>query len=114
MWRSKMLSVLTGLQQNHTKSVRGLRSTLSSQRSKVTELLQTSLIHQNYLNSGGRNGPFGFAVSEVQFTGTKALREYRGGEIHVLDGKISALPSQAVQIHFLGFKCIKESTSDQL
>ncbi len=108
-----MLSLLTALKQTQTKSVLGLKSALSSQRSSVTELLQTNRIHQHYLNDvGGRNGPFGFPTSEVQFDGAKAFREFRGGEIQILGDNFNDIPKLEVSVRFLGFRCIKESVND--
>jgi hypothetical protein len=109
-----MLNLRAALKQTQTKSVLGLRSALSSQRSSVTELLQTNIIHQHYLNVGGRNGPFGFPTSNVQFLGAKVRREFRGGEIQILGDKIQDLPKLEVSVRFLGFRCVRESTSDQL
>lgn len=109
-----MLSLLAALKQTQTKSVLGLRSALSSQRSSVYELLQTHLIHQHYLSGGGSNGSFGFPTSEVQFVGTDAIRQFRGGEIHLLENKIQDIPKLEVSVRFLGFRCVRESTSDQL
>src|SRR5689334_13617925 len=109
----KMLSVLASLKQTQTKSVLGLRSALSSQRASVTELLKTNLIHQHYLSRGGRYGRLGFPISDVQFLGTKAIRQYRGGEIQVLGNRAHDLPKLEVSVRFLGFRCVKESTSDQ-
>jgi hypothetical protein len=108
-----MLSLSTALKQNHTTSTLSMRSALSSQRSSVTELLQTNLIYQGYLNVGGRNGYFGYPTSEVHFLGAKADRQFRGGQIQVLGGKVQMLPSLVVSIHFLGFRCVQESSWDQ-
>jgi hypothetical protein len=109
-----MLNLRTALEQNKTNSMLSLRSALSTKRSSLTELLQTNLIHQHYLNAGGPNGRFGFPTSEVQISGTTASRQYRGGEIQLLREKIPALPRQVVSVRFLGFKCVRESDSDQL
>src|SRR5437899_12770763 len=108
-----MLNLRAALRQTQTKSVLDLRSALSSQRSSVTELLQINLIHQHYLNTGGRDGPFGFPTSEVQFLGAYANRQFRGGEIRVLGDKLQDLPKLVASVRFLGFKCVKESTWDQ-
>ena len=107
-----MLSLRTALKQNKTNSVLGLRSTLPSKRSSLTELLQTNLIHQHYLNAGGPRGSFGLPASEMQFLGAKASRLYRGGEIQLLGNKIPALAKQEVRVRFVGFKCVRESDVD--
>lgn len=109
-----MLSLASTLKQTATKSVLGLRSALSSQSSSLTELLQINRIHQRYLSVGGPGGSLGFPVSEVQFHTGVPIREYRGGDIRVLGNKVPAIARQEVTITFLGFKCSKESTSDQL
>ena len=104
-----MLSLLGGLKASQTKSVRGLRSALSSQRTSLTELLQTNLIHRHYPSVGGRNGPLGFPTSEVQFSGNKATRQFRGGGLQLLEDKIHLIDTQEVSVRFLGFKCVRES-----
>jgi hypothetical protein len=109
-----MLSLLTGLKQTQTKSVLGLRSALSSQRSNVAELLKINLIHQRFLDLGGIHGRLGFPTSNVQFEGTKATRQYRGGGIQILGDGVHLLPRQVAKVFFVGFRCVRESTSDGL
>ena len=109
-----MLSLRTALQQTQTESVLGLRSALSSQQSSMTQLLQTNLIHQHYLDVGGRDGRLGYPTSEVQFLGVETSRQFRGGEIHLLGDKVSAIATREVSVRFLGFRCVRESDSDQL
>ena len=108
-----MSTLRTALEQNKTNSMLGLRSALSSKRSSLTELLQTNLIHQHYLGSGGQNGPLGFPTSEMQFLGANASRQYRGGEIQLLGDKVAAVAKQVVTVRFRGFKCVREADSDQ-
>ena len=109
-----MLNLCTALRQTQTKSVLDLRSALSSQSSSVTELLQINFIHQHYLSTGGRDGPLGFPTSEVQFSGDKATRQFRGGGLQLFGDKIHILATQDVSVRFLGFKCVEESAHDQL
>jgi hypothetical protein len=109
-----MLSLISALKQTATQSALGLRSALSSRSSSLAELLQINLIHQRYLRAGGTAGPLGFPTSEVRFDAGASFREYRGGDIRILGTAISAIARQEVTITFLGFKCVKESSSDQL
>ncbi|HTR68230.1 MAG TPA: hypothetical protein VMH85_20790 [Terriglobales bacterium] len=110
-----MLSLLDSMKQTHTQSVLGLRSALSSQHSNVAQLLQTELIHRQYLASGSRNGPLGFPISEVQFvSSSQAARNYRGGGIEIRGGKIHLLPQLQASIRLIGARCVRESDHDQL
>jgi hypothetical protein len=110
-----MLNLAAALHENHVNSVKGLRTALQSSRSSVREILQTNRIHQTYILNGGREGPLGFPASEMQFSGGTASRQYRGGELHVLgDGSTNGLITLKCSITFIGFRCVKESTSDQL
>jgi hypothetical protein len=49
----------------------------------------------------------------MQFLGANVSRQYRGGEIHLLGDKVVALAKQVVTVRFRGFKCVRESDSDQ-
>lgn len=108
-----MLSLSLGLTQTGTRSVRGMRQKLSSRSTSVRRLLQTHLIHQHYLASGGPHGAFGYPNSDVQFRVGEAMREYRGGDIHLLGTGFHDLPRLSVSIRFVGFKCVRESSWDQ-
>jgi hypothetical protein len=110
-----MLSVQDALTQTRTKSVRFLRRTLSSQSLSTRELLQTNLIHQLYLSTGGASGRLGFPVSGVQFPSAgEAARHFRGGAIKSFGDKaVPLLPTLEVKINFLGARCVREATSDQ-
>jgi len=77
-------------------------------------LLQIDLIHQRYTGIGGPGGPLGYPTSEVRFDTGNAIREYRGGDIRILGKNVPAIARQEVTITFLGFRCIEESTSDQV
>src|SRR3954451_7235563 len=103
-----MLSLRAALQQSHTTTARGLRSSLSSQRSSVVELLRTNQIHQRYLSTGGFNGPFGYPVSEVQFLGHDASRQFTAGSIRMLGGNVVLGDTLAASVRFLGFRCVQE------
>src|SRR5262245_61346695 len=116
-----MYSLLTALKQTNTKSVLGLKTALSSKRQSLVQLVQTSLIHERYKKYERAQGPFGFPVGEVRFVGPKAVRRYRGGAIEVGGGsggaqlmEASGLPLWQVTVTYGGFKCLQESTSDQL
>ncbi len=116
-----MYSLLTALKRTQSKSVLGLKAALSSKRSSVTQLLQTHLIHERYTKFGQSKGPFGFPVGEVQFVGKKAVRHYRGGDIDVGAVDSGAKPMEAgglpvweITVTYGGFKCLEESSSDQL
>ena len=83
--------------------------------------LVVDLIHQHYQRTGGRLGPLGYPISEVQFTSNSGTRQYRGGRIEAtLNARnavgviTQALKTRESRVTFLGFKCIKESTSDGL
>lgn len=105
-----MYKVLPTLKETGTKSVRGLKSALSSKRSSVMQLLQTHLIHRHYLKAGGRKTGLGFPMGEVQFDNVKktAIRRYRGGEIYTLkDGSTSGWVIKEVRVQFLGFHCFE-------
>jgi hypothetical protein len=105
-----MFHLFPALKESGTKSVRGLQAALSSSRSpaSVVELVQTQAIHQAYIKSCKRNGRLGWPSEEVKFDAKRfASRQYRGGEIHVLEGTGGAAPfaTRAVSIAFLGFHC---------
>ena len=83
-------------------------------------LLMRERLHQHYLSSGGRNGPLGYPVSDVQFSGITASRRYRGGDARATkdaDGPLGvvtqAFATRSANIHFLGFRCLRESDNDQ-
>jgi hypothetical protein len=115
-----MYSLSGGLKQTGTSSARGLRAALGSPSSSVIQLLQTAIIHQHYLESDGRRGPFGFPTSDVSFSDRSATRDYRGGSLRVKDADgptgtiVQAISSTTLRVTFLGFKCVSESSSDQL
>jgi hypothetical protein len=66
-----MLSLRTALKQNKTNSVLGLRSTLPSKRSSLTELLQTNLIQL----LGNKIPALAKQEVRVRFVGFKCVRE---------------------------------------
>ena len=109
-----MLSLRTALNQNQTTSMRGLQSALSSSRSSVRELLLTNLIHQHYLGVDGHTGPLGIPTSPVEFTGGVGTREFRGGQITTQGEGVRALAHHEASVRFLGFRCVQESSHDQL
>jgi hypothetical protein len=105
-----MLSLRRALRDTNTSSVRALRTSLAPERSSLRELLQTNLIHRHYLAVGGRLGPLGFPITGVEPAGPTATRDYRGGNIKVLDnGTTTAFRTREASIRFLGFRCIDES-----
>jgi hypothetical protein len=109
-----MLSLRSGVHATQTTSARSLRSALGANRTSVRELLQTSMIHRHYLSTGGRDGPLGYPTSEVRSSGITAEREYRGGDIQVLDsGATVGFVTREASVRLLGFRCVKEATSDQ-
>ena len=61
-----MLSLRTALEQTGTQSMRELQRALSANSSSLRRLILTSHLHHHYLSSGGRQGPLGFPVSDVQ------------------------------------------------
>jgi hypothetical protein len=79
-----MLSLRTGLTDTGTSSARGLCAAVSPNRTSVRELLQVALSHHRYVQTGGRTGPLGYPVADVRSNGALALRDYRGGQVHVL------------------------------
>ena len=107
-----MLNLRTALTDTRTTSVRGLRSALSSERSSVTELLRTHLIHQRYLSLGGFAGRLGLPTTPVQFTADGATRTFRGGEIKTLATGVKALARLESSIFFVGIRCDAESDHD--
>ena len=115
-----MYSLREGLRQTGTSSTRNLQAVLGSSNSSLRELLQIAAIHHHYLESGGRNGPFGFPTSDVTFSGRSATRDYRGGQLQVrdADGSVGtvtqAISSTTIRVVFVGFKCVRESDSDEL
>jgi hypothetical protein len=77
------------------------------------QVVLRSRIHEDYLRTGGHTGPLGFPTSSVQFAGTTAIRNYRGGEVHATanqDGPLGvvtqALKRRHTSIRFLGFRCL--------
>jgi hypothetical protein len=46
--------------------------------------------------------------------GGTATREYRGGEIQLLDTGAVGFVTREASVRFVGFKCVQESSSDQL
>ena len=107
------MSLREALRHNDTRTVRGLRSALSSESTSVMELLKIDAIHQRYLALGGAHGRFGYPTSSVEFSGDSAIREFRGGTIKILGGGVVALPQHKVSVRFVGFKCLEESDWDQ-
>ena len=112
-----MLSLRTALEQTGTQSMRELQRALSSNSSSLRRLILTSHLHHHYLSSGGRQGPLGFPVSDVQFTGIGAMRQYRGGNVQAVDDGPLGVTTQALRtrtgsVRFLGFKCL--DTSNEL
>lgn len=108
-----MASLREALRQNSTRTIRGLRSTLSSESTSVIELVKISAIHQHYSSLGGEHGPFGYPTSSVEFADGSAVREFRGGIIKILGDGVHALPQHKVSVRFVGFKCLEESDWDQ-
>lgn len=103
-----MYKLLPVLKETGTKSVGALRTALSSKRSRAVQLIQTHLIHQHYVKSGGRKSGLGFPTGEVQFDTKKrtATRRYRGGDIVVaMDGSTSGWVTHEVRVQYLGFHC---------
>src|SRR6187551_3882598 len=98
-----MLTLRSALNETQSSSLRGMRQALASGRTSGRQLVQTHLMHQRYVRSGGRRGPLGFPNSEVSFVGNLGSRDFRGGAITILGDKITALARQFVTIRFLGF-----------
>lgn len=80
-------------------------------------------IHETYLQNRGHAGRLGFPKSEVKFSGNTALRQYLGGEIRAqaqfdeerqIGVVTQALVLTGVRVTFIGFRCLRESASDQL
>jgi hypothetical protein len=109
-----MYSLLSALKGTQTTSVRGLQKALSSKRTSAVQLVQTHLIHEQYTKQQRSKGPFGYPIGEVQFQGAKAIRHYRGGDIHTMAGTTGGTLLRRVRVMFGGFKCIKESDHDQV
>jgi hypothetical protein len=109
-----MYSLLSALKGTQTTSVRGLQKALSSKRTNVVQLVQTHQIHDFYTKQQRSKGPLGYPIGEVQFQNGKAIRHYRGGEVHTMAGTAGGVLLREVKVMFGGFKCIKESSHDQL
>jgi hypothetical protein len=115
-----MYSLRAGLKATGTTSARGLRAALGSPSLSLLQLLQTAALHQHYVESGGRSGPFGFPNADVSFSGRFATREYRGGNLQVRDADgpigtiVQPLTKVTLRVTFLGFRCVSESSHDQV
>lgn len=109
-----MLSLVPALKRNTTRTISGLRAALASRSESLIELLQIDLIQQHYLAAGGPAGPLGYPNSAVKFANRQAIREYRGGTVSIQGNGVRGVVTQETTITFLGFKCIRESKTDQM
>lgn len=96
-----------------TPSVRELFRRSNSPERSVFKQGQRAAINELYRKNQGIRGPFGFPLGEVEFAGNTATASYSGGVIKFLDNTPQGENFIVVQVRFVGFHCISESSSDQ-
>jgi hypothetical protein len=97
-----------------TNSVRELFRRTGSSENSVFKQAQIAAIDRLYQMNREFRGPFGFPLDAVEFTGNTAIRSYSGGQIKFLDSSPQGEKTIVVRVRFVGFRCISESSSDQL
>jgi hypothetical protein len=95
-------------------SLRELWQRTGSPERSVFKQAQIAAIDTFYRQSGGVRGPYGFPLGEAEFSGESAVRDYSGGRIGFLHHTARHVEGFAVRVRFVGFRCERESASDQL
>ena len=101
------------LQATGATSVRDLFSKTGSAETSLYRQGQIATIDLLHRKTGGIRGPLGFPLKEVEFNGLHATRHFAGGPIHFLNNAQGPGETWAVDIRYLGFKCVSESDWDQ-
>lgn len=97
-----------------TTSVREMFRRTGSSENSVFKQGQIAAINSLYRENNGFRGLFGFPLDAVEFDGNSATQSYSGGKIKFLSDNPQGEEITVVRVRFVGFRCIAESSSDQL
>lgn len=93
-------------------SVRDLFEKTGSPETSLYRQGQIAAIDALYRHHHALRGPLGFPLDEVRFEGLQATRHFAGGPIHFLTDAQGPGETWAVDVRYLGFKCVSSSDWD--